>query len=104
MFIVNQSRNVTVNMRNTIAIEVDGKQILADGGLLGRYETEERAKEVYKEMLEVLFSPYLVLKNADMTHDELKKISFGNLILLKSEDGESDVKFYDSGLYYMPEE
>lgn len=104
MFIVNQSKNITVNLRNTIEIEVDGKQILADGGLLGRYETEERAKEVYKEMLEVLFSPYLVLKNTEAPSDELKNFANGNVILLKSADREPEAKFYDNGLYYMPEE
>lgn len=34
----------------------------------------------------------------------MKGFSNGTVIMLKSADRELDVKFYDNGLYYMPEE
>ena len=55
-------------------------------------------------MLQILFSPYMMLKNAELPPDAMKNFANGNVILLKSADREPDVKFYDNGLYYMPEE
>jgi hypothetical protein len=45
-----------------------------------------------------------MLKNAELPPDAMKNFANGNVILLKSADREPDVKFYDNGLYYMPEE
>ncbi len=104
MFIVNQDRDTTINLNNAKEISVIQECILADGKVIGRYETEERADQVYNEMLQVIFSPYMMLKNAELPPDAMKNFTNGNVILLKSADREPDVKFYDSGLYYMPEE
>lgn len=104
MFIVNQQRNNTINLNNVKEIYIVRNRVSADEIVIGKYETEERAKQVYEEMLEVLFSPYIMLKNTEVPSDELKNIADGNVILLKSADREPEVKFYDNGLYYMPEE
>lgn len=104
MFIVNQDRDTTINLNNAKEISVIQECILVDGKVIGRYETEERADQVYNEMLQVIFSPYMMLKNAELPPDAMKNFTNGNVILLKSADREPDVKFYDSGLYYMPEE
>jgi len=55
-------------------------------------------------MLHILFAPYMMLKNAELPSDEMKGFSNGTVIMLKSADREPDVKFYDNGLYYVPEE
>lgn len=104
MFIVNQDKDTTINLNNVKEIFVGTKQIFADDVVVGKYETEERAKEVYNEMLQTLFSPYTMLRNAEFPPDAMKNFANGNVILLKSADREPEVKFYDSGLYYMPEE
>lgn len=104
MFIVNQDRNTTINMGNVKEISLHGKQIFADDTVIGKYGTEERTDQVYNEMLQTLFSPYMMLKDAELPPDAMKNFANGNVILLKSADREPDVKFYDNGLYYMPEE
>lgn len=50
MFIVNQDRDVNLNLRNVKEISVNGKRISADGKVIGVYDTEERAKQVLSEM------------------------------------------------------
>lgn len=104
MFIVNQDRNTTINMGNVKEISLQGKQIFADDTVIGKYGTEERTDQVYKEMLHILFAPYMMLKNAELPSDEMKGFSNSTVIMLKSADREPDVKFYDNGLYYVPEE
>lgn len=104
MFIVNQDRNTTINLNNVKEIFVIQERIFADNTAIGKYKTEERATQVYNEMLQILFSPYMILKNAELPQDAMKNFANGNAILLKSAVREADVKFYDNGLYYMPEE
>lgn len=104
MFIVNQDRNTTINLNNVKEIFVIQERIFADNTAIGKYKTEERATQVYNEMLQILFSPYMILKNAEPPQDAMKNFANGNAILLKSAGREADVKFYDNGLYYMPEE
>lgn len=104
MFIVNQDRNTTINMGNVKEISLQGKQIFADDTVIGKYGTEERTDQVYKEMLHILFAPYMMLKNVELPSDEMKGFSNGTVIMLKSANREPDVKFYDNGLYYVPEE
>lgn len=104
MFIVNQDRNTTINLNNVKEIFVIQERIFADNTAIGKYKTEERATQVYNEMLQILFSTYMILKNAELPQDAMKNFANGNAILLKSAGREADVKFYDNGLYYMPEE
>ena len=93
MFIVNQDRDTTINLNNVKEIFVSQERIFADNTVIGKYK-----------MLQILFSPYMMLKNAELPPDAMKNFANGNVILLKSADREPDVKFYDNGLYYMPEE
>lgn len=55
MLITDMGRKTTVNVDNVICITQDLKRIIAvtkvDDIVLGIYSTEERATEVYKEML-----------------------------------------------------
>lgn len=104
MFIVNQDRDTTINLNNVKEIFISQGRIFADNTVIGKYKTEERTNQVYNEMLQILFSPYMMLKNAELPPDAMKNFANGNVILLKSADREPDVKLYDNGLYYMPEE
>ena len=96
MFIVNQDRDTTINLNNVKEIFVSQERIFADNTVIGKYKTEERTTQVYNEMLQILFSPYMMLKNAELPPDAMKNFANGNVILLKSADREPDVKFYDN--------
>ena len=107
MFIVDATRKITVNMANVISINQETKRIVAvskvDDIVLGTYDTEERATEIYGKMLENIFPPnFIVAKNTDVDFDKLQKMKC-NAIQLRA-DGEAEVKLYDCGVYYMPEE
>ena len=106
MFIVDMNRKITVNVDNVIYISQDSRRITAvtkvDDIILGTYNTEERAAEVYAEMLKNIFPPTLVAKNTELNRDALVKLKC-NTIVLKTA-GEPEVKFYDCGIYYMPGE
>lgn len=60
MFIVDQGRNVIWNTDKAVAAFAQGEAVTLNTGdknrVLGRYETEERAKEVFGEMLKECFS------------------------------------------------
>ena len=107
MFIVDATRKITVNMANVISINQELKRIIAvskvDDIVLGTYDTEERATEIYGKMLGNIFPPnFVVAKNIDVDFDELQKMKC-NAIQLRTA-GEPEVKLYDCGVYYMPEE
>ena len=107
MFIVDMNRKITVNVDNVICINQDVKRITAvtkvDDIILGNYSTEERAAEVYREMLENIFPPnFIVTKNTDVDFDELQKMKCNAIQLITA--GEPEVKLYDCGVYFMPGE
>lgn len=74
MFIVNQDRNTTINMENVKEISLHGKQIFADDTVIGKYGTEERTDQVYNEMLQTLFSPYMMLKKCRVAAGRNEKL------------------------------
>lgn len=55
MYIVNQDRNVLINIDNMLGVYVKGNEICTGENVglvtLGRYETKDRAKEVFTELL-----------------------------------------------------
>lgn len=109
MFIVSADRNNIVNVDNVVSIGIDGKKILAmtavDDIILGSYRNEERSKEIYAVMLKEVFPPStLVLQNCTMDkseYEKLKEIESG-VICVCGED--ADIKQFDCGVFYMPEE
>lgn len=74
MFIVNQDRDTTINLNNVKEIFVSQERIFADNTVIGKYKTEERTTQVYNEMLQILFSPYMMLKNAELPPDAMKTL------------------------------
>ena len=60
MFIVNQGRNVVWNIDKVIASFVQDKAVTLNtrekNNVIGRYETADRAQEVFEEMLQECFS------------------------------------------------
>lgn len=59
MIIVNQREDIIINFTNVISIYVEEKDVqvlmncIEDALILGKYATEERAKEVIKEIINI---------------------------------------------------
>lgn len=58
MIILNQKKDITINFSNVVSIYVQEKNVqvlmsfIQDALILGKYATEERAKEVLEEIIE----------------------------------------------------
>ena len=108
MYIVDYERGEIVNMDNVISIFKSDRFIKAvtkvDDIVLGRYETPERTKEVFKEMLETVFPPNVYLmENCDIDKASFEKLSKDNFPLFVSTKGDAKIERYDVGVYYIPE-
>ena len=108
MYIVDYERGEVANIDNATSIYVDEKRIYAVTTvrdiLLGEYDTPDRAKEVFVEMLEKVFPPNtFVCQNCEM--DELTKIEeqARKTPLFVQTQGDAKIERFDIGVYYMPE-
>lgn len=108
MFIVDFERGEVVNIDNSTSIYLDEKKIYAVTTVrdivLGEYETPDRAKEVFKEMLDKVFPQNtFVCQNCEM--DELAKIEeqARKTPLFVQTQGDAKIERFDIGVYYMPE-
>ena len=58
MIILNQKKDIVINFSNVVSIYVQEKNVqvlmtfIEDSLILGKYDTEERAKEVLSEIME----------------------------------------------------
>lgn len=107
MFIVDMNRKITVNVDNVLCIIRDIKKITAvtqvDDIILGTYSTEERAEEVYEDMLKIIFAPnFIVARNYGIDLEALTDLECGVMQIKAA--GEPEVKMYNCGVYYMPGE
>lgn len=77
MRLINQSGTRSINFENC-EVYIDGECICTSSrgvrDVLGRYETPERAKEVFKEMHHAL-TPVMVCNNVELTEKLLEEIS-----------------------------
>lgn len=107
MFIVDMNRKITVNVDNVICITQESRRITAvtkvDDIILGTYSTEERAAEVYKDMLNNIFPQnFIVTREHEVGLDALKGLENGAMLIKSTR--EPEVKMYNCGVYYMPGE
>ena len=84
MFILNQKRDLLQNMDRIGFIELRGCQIVTECGAIAHYKDEERAKEVYEDMIMSL-TPAIVLKNIDVPEDMQEKIANSNFLVVKDD-------------------
>lgn len=84
MFIVNQDRDLIQNMDRLGFIEVRDCQIVAECGTIARYKTEDRAKEVFEEMINAL-SPAIVMQNVEIGEDMMKRIQNTPFIIARDD-------------------
>jgi len=109
MFIVDYERGEVANIDNVTSIYVDEKRIYAVTTvrdiLLGEYDTPDRAKEVFAEMLKKVFPPNLMVAH-NCTLDKMKieeMRSEHNMPLVVNTVGDARIERFDCGVYYMPE-
>lgn len=109
MYIVDYERGEVVNIDNATSIYRDEKNILAVTTvrdiILGSYESENRAKEVFKEMLEMVFPPNtFVCQNCEMSDlAEIEKQARKTPLFVQCQ-GDATIQRFDIGVYYMPEQ
>lgn len=99
MFIVNQDRDLIQNMDRIGFIEVRGCQIVTECGTIARYKTEDRAKEVFEDMITNL-TPAIVLQNVDVPEDMMEKISKSNFLIVNDDVNVEKI----NPIYQMPKE
>ena len=108
MYIVDYERGEVVNIDNATSIYRDEKNILAVTTvrdiILGSYESENRAKEVFAEMLEKVFPPNtFVCQNCEMSDlAEIEKQARKTPLFVQCQ-GDATIQRFDIGVYYMPE-
>lgn len=109
MYIVDYERGEVANIDNATSIYVDEKRIYAVTTvrdiLLGEYDTPDRAKEVFKEMLEMVFPPNtFVCQNCEMSDlAEIEKQAMKTPLFIQCQ-GDATIQRFDIGVYYMPEQ
>ncbi len=106
MYIVDQDRSNVVNIGNIKSIALNGKRITADDYTLAAYDTEQRGKEVFEQLLGNAFPPdMIVAKNCNISEDVVKDLAMDHsVIMVCDSSGQTDVTAYSCGVYYMPEE
>lgn len=106
MYIVDQDRSKVVNIGNIKSIALTGKRIAADDYTLAAYDTEQRGKEVFEQLLGNAFPPdMIVAKNCSISEDAVKDLALDDhSIIMVHGNGQADVTAYSCGVYYMPEE
>lgn len=112
MFIINQDRNELINADNIVRIYIENEvRIMAEtcGGnniILGMYlKRKDKAYEVFKEMLDLMFLPNLVTVNTVLADDFEEKLkNLNNLPWGISVEKGGNIEAYNREVYYMPEE
>lgn len=109
MFIVDYERGEVVNIDNSTSIYRDELNIIAATSvrdiILGKYGSEDRAKEVFAEMLEKVFPPNtFVCQNCEMSDlAEIEKQARKTPLFVQCQ-GNATIQRFDIGIYYMPEQ
>lgn len=110
MFIVTQKRDMVLNVDNVVSVEIDGTKIMAvartNDYVIGAYKDQDRAKEVFNDMLKTIFQPVIVMKNCkpDESFERLKDLFGTDKVCVIEAIGDSaSVEFGNAGVYYMPE-
>ena len=107
MRLINQSRTRSINFDNC-EVYIDGECICTNSrgvrDVLGRYETPERAKEVFEEMHHALI-PFMVCENVELTEEVFKEIrKAGIQHVISVVGGESTkIEIVSPFIYRMPE-
>ena len=84
MLILNQKRDLLQNIDRIGFIELNGCQIMTECGSIATYKDEERAKEVFEDMIDNL-TPAIVLHDVEVPEDMIERIAKSNFLIAKDD-------------------
>lgn len=108
MFIVTQKKNAVINVDSLISIEINENIITAtlskDDYVIGKYETTQRAEEVFQDLLKNIVEPTIMMTGciSDSCIKQITGMLKTDKVIIV-EDKEAKIEFVNSGFYYMPE-
>lgn len=109
MYLLSQDRKCIVNLER-YRLDLEGLSIygITDNQkvFLARYKTEERASEVFEEIIACL-RPICILQNIEIdteTTEYIRNISNGGIMVSTGERDIPRVDFVSNGIYELPEE
>ena len=109
MRIISQNKDLSIDFNHTpICVSYNHVCAIMDGQqkVIGKYETEERAKEVFEEIHIAYSGMHIIFKNiepAENIEEVLKKANLQVLYTVTA-DRQPDMEYIDNGIYIMPEE
>ena len=109
MRVISQSRNFSFDFDRTVfwrQSDVIYAKIGGESIAIGKYQSDERAAEVFEDMHRAYFGLPILFQNVEITDDFRQKlIECGtNSIVAKLPDESQKVEQIGNAVYYMPEE
>ena len=109
MRIISQNKDLSIDFHHTpICVSYNHVCAIMDGQqkVIGKYETDERAKEVFEEIHIAYSGMPMIFKNiepAENIEEVLKKANL-QVMYTVTEDRQTDIEYIDNGVYRMPAE
>ncbi len=109
MRIISQNKDLSIDFHHTpICVSYNHVCAIMDGQqkVIGQYETEERAKEVFEEIHIAYSGMPMIFKNiepAENIEEVLKKANL-QVVYTVTEDRQTDIEYIDNCVYRMPAE
>lgn len=109
MRIISQNKDLSIDFNHTpICVSYNHVCAIMDGQqkVIGKYETDERAKEVFKEIHIAYSGMPMIFKNIEPTENIEEVLKKANLqvVYIVTEDRQTDIEYIDNGVYRMPAE
>ena len=108
MRIISQNKDLSIDFNRTpICVSYNHVCAIMDGQqkVIGKYETEERAKEVFEEIHIAYSGVLMICKNIEPTENIEEVLKKANLQVMYTvtEDRQTDIEYIDNGVYRMPQ-
>lgn len=109
MRVISQSRNFSFDFDRTVfwtQYNVIYAKIRTDSVAIGKYESDERAAEVFEDMHKALCGETVLFQNVEMPDDFQKKLEDWrvNAVISNIPNSESKIEKIGNLVYYMPKE
>ena len=108
MRIISQNKDLSIDFNHTpICVSYNHVCAIMDGQqkVIGKYETDARAKEVFEEIHIAYSGMPMIFKNiepAENIEEVLKKANL-QVVYTVTEDKQTDIEYIDNGVYRMPQ-
>ena len=109
MRVISQSRNFSFDFDRTVfwtQYNVIYAKIGTESIAIGKYESDERAAEVFEDMHKALCGETVLFQNVEMPDDFQKKLEDWrvNAVISNIPNSESKIEKIGNHVYYMPKE